>query len=231
MKIIGLIGGMSWESTVAYYQIINKVIKDKLGGLHSAKCILYSVDFEEIEECQKNGDWDRSTEILGDVALSLEKAGADFIVICTNTMHKVVSGVEKYIKLPILHIAEITAIELKKAGIRKIGLLGTKYTMQQDFYKQILIDNGIEVVIPNSKDIEIVNSVIFNELCLGKIKKESKDKYLRIIENLSKDGVEGIILGCTEIGLLVKQEDTDIPLFDTTNIHATSAALYAIEEK
>ena len=219
MKIIGLIGGMSWESTVTYYQIINEVIKDKLGGLHSAKCILYSVDFEEIEECQKNGDWDRSAEILGKVALSLEKAGADFIVICTNTMHKVVSGVEKYIKLPILHIAEMTAIELKKAGIRKIGLLGTKYTMQQDFYKQILIDNGIEVVIPNSKDIEIVNSVIFNELCLGKIKKESKD------------GVEGIILGCTEIGLLVKQEDTDIPLFDTTSIHATSAALYAIEEK
>ena len=231
MKIIGLIGGMSWESTVTYYQIINEVIKDRLGGLHSAKCILYSVDFEEIEECQKNGDWDRSAEILGDVALSLEKAGADFIVICTNTMHKVVSEIKKYTKLPILHIAEMTAIELKKAGIKKIGLLGTKYTMQQDFYKQILIDNGIEVVIPNSKDIEIVNSVIFNELCLGKIKKESKDKYLRIIENLSKDGVEGIILGCTEIGLLVKQEDTDIPLFDTTNIHATSAALYAIEEK
>jgi len=160
-----------------------------------------------------------------------QKAGADFIVICTNTMHKVVSGIKKYTKLPILHIAEMTAIELKKAGIKKIGLLGTKYTMQQDFYKQILIDNGIEVVIPNSKDIEIVNSVIFNELCLGKIKKESKDKYLRIIENLSKDGVEGIILGCTEIGLLVKQEDTDIPLFDTTSIHATSAALYAIEEK
>ena len=231
MKIIGLIGGMSWESTVTYYQIINEVIKDRLGGLHSAKCILYSVDFEEIEECQKNGDWDRSAEILGDVALSLEKAGADFIVICTNTMHKVVSEIKKYTKLPILHIAEMTAIELKKTGIKKIGLLGTKYTMQQDFYKQILIDNGIEVVIPNSKDIEIVNSVIFNELCLGKIKKESKDKYLRIIENLSKDGVEGIILGCTEIGLLVKQEDTDIPLFDTTNIHATSAALYAIEEK
>ena len=231
MKIIGLIGGMSWESTVTYYQIINEVIKDRLEELHSAKCILYSVDFEEIEECQKNGDWDRSAEILGDVALSLEKAGADFIVICTNTMHKVVSEIKKYTKLPILHIAEMTAIELKKTGIKKIGLLGTKYTMQQDFYKQILIDNGIEVVIPNSKDIEIVNSVIFNELCLGKIKKESKDKYLRIIENLSKDGVEGIILGCTEIGLLVKQEDTDIPLFDTTNIHATSAALYAIEEK
>ena len=231
MKTIGLIGGMSWESTVIYYQIINEVIKEKLGGLHSAKCILYSVDFEEIEECQKNGDWDRSAEILGNVALSLEKAGADFIVICTNTMHKVVSEIKKYTKLPILHIAEMTAIELKKAGIKKIGLLGTKYTMQQDFYKQILIDNGIEVVIPNSKDIEIVNSVIFNELCLGKIKKESKDKYLRIIENLSKDGAEGIILGCTEIGLLVKQEDTDISLFDTTNIHATSAALYAIEEK
>ena len=172
MKTIGLIGGMSWESTVTYYQIINEVVKNKLGGLHSAKCVLYSVDFEEIEECQKKGDWDRSAEILGKVALSLEKAGADFIVICTNTMHKVVSGIKKYTKLPILHIAEMTAIELKKTGIKKIGLLGTKYTMQQDFYKQILIDNGIEVVIPNSKDIEIVNSVIFNELCLGEIKKE-----------------------------------------------------------
>lgn len=146
-------------------------------------------------------------------------------------MHKVVSGIKKYTKLPILHIAEMTAIELKKAGIKKIGLLGTKYTMQQDFYKQILIDNGIEVVIPNSKDIEIVNSVIFNELCLGKIKKESKEEYLRIIKDLSKAGAKGVILGCTEIGLLIKQEDTDVPLFDTTNIHATSAALYAIEEK
>ena len=223
MKTIGLIGGMSWESTVTYYQIINEVVKNKLGGLHSAKCVLYSVDFEEIEECQKKGDWDRSAEILGKVALSLEKAGADFIVICTNTMHKVVSGIKKYTKLPILHIAEMTAIELKKAGIKKIGLLGTKYTMQQDFYKQILIDNGIEVVI--------VNSVIFNELCLGKIKKESKDKYLRIIKDLSKAGAKGVILGCTEIGLLIKQEDTDVPLFDTTNIHATSAALYAIEKK
>ena len=231
MKTIGLIGGMSWESTVTYYQIINEVVKNKLGGLHSAKCVLYSVDFEEIEECQKKGDWDRSAEILGKVALSLEKAGADFIVICTNTMHKVVSGIKKYTKLPILHIAEMTAIELKKAGIKKIGLLGTKYTMQQDFYKQILIDNGIEVVIPNSKDIEIVNSVIFNELCLGKIKTESKDKYLRIIKDLSKAGAKGVILGCTEIGLLIKQEDTDVPLFDTTNIHATSAALYAIEGK
>ena len=223
MKTIGLIGGMSWESTVTYYQIINEVVKNKLGGLHSAKCVLYSVDFEEIEECQKKGDWDRSAEILGKVALSLEKAGADFIVICTNTMHKVVSGIKKYTKLPILHIAEMTAIELKKAG--------TKYTMQQDFYKQILIDNGIEVIIPNSKDIEIVNSVIFNELCLGKIKKESKEEYLRIIKELSKAGAKGVILGCTEIGLLIKQEDTDVPLFDTTNIHATSAALYAIEEK
>lgn len=197
----------------------------------ATKKVGIKVDFEEIEECQKKGDWDRSAEILGKVALSLEKAGADFIVICTNTMHKVVSGIKKYTKLPILHIAEMTAIELKKAGIKKIGLLGTKYTMQQDFYKQILIDNGIEVVIPNSKDIEIVNSIIFNELCLGKIKKESKDKYLRIIKDLSKAGAKGVILGCTEIGLLIKQEDTDVPLFDTTNIHATSAALYAIEEK
>ncbi|MCY7009266.1 aspartate/glutamate racemase family protein [Fusobacterium simiae] len=231
MKTIGLIGGMSWESTVTYYQIINQTIKNKLGGLHSAKCILYSVDFQEIEECQKTNNWDKSAEILGKAALSLEKAGADFIVICTNTMHKIVSEIKKYIKIPILHIAEMTVIELKKMGIDKIGLLGTKYTMQQDFYKQTLIDNGIEVVVPNSKDIEIVNSVIFNELCLGEIKKESKKEYLRIIEELSRLGAKGIILGCTEIGLLIKQEDTNIPLFDTTVIHAKAAALYSLDMK
>lgn len=230
MKTIGLIGGMSWESTVTYYQIINETIKNKLGGLHSAKCILFSVNFEEIEKYQNLGKWASSAEVLGKAALSLEKAGADFIIICTNTMHKIVSEIKEYTKLPILHIAEMTAIELKHAGINKVGLLGTKYTMQQDFYKQILIDSGIEVIIPEGNDIEIVNSIIYNELCLGKLEKKSKEEYLKIIHKLKDRGAEGVILGCTEINLLIKQKDTDVLLFDTTYIHAKSAALKAIEK-
>jgi len=199
---------MSWESTITYYQVLNETIKQVLGGLHSAKCILYSVDFEEIEKCQANGDWDRSAEILSDAAQSLEKAGADYIVICTNTMHKVADEIKKHIHIPILHIAEMTAVELEKSGITKVGLLGTKYTMQQDFYKCILENRGIHVVISN----------------------ESKQQYLDIIGDLVKSGVQGVILGCTEIGLLVKQDDTDIPLFDTTLIHAKNAALISIDK-
>lgn len=231
MKTIGLIGGMSWESTTTYYRVINETIKEKLGGLHSAKCILYSVDFEEIETCQFNGDWDGSARILCDAAKSLEKAGADFIVICTNTMHKILPEINKTVDIPILHIAEMTAIELREAKIRQIGLLGTKYTMQQDFYKQILIDNGIQVIIPDEKDIQLVNSVIYNELCLGIISETSRQEYLRIITNLENRGAQGVILGCTEIGLLIKQTNTKIPLFDTTLIHAKSAALNAISDQ
>ena len=211
---------MSWESTITYYQVLNETIKQALGGLHSAKCILYSVDFEEIEKCQANGDWNRSAEILSDAAQSLEKAGADYIVICTNTMHKVADEIKKHIHIPILHIAEMTAVELEKSGITKVGLLGTKYTMQQDFYKYILENRGIHVVIPNEDQVELVNDIIYNELCLGVISNESKQQYLDIIGDLVKSGVQGVILGCTEIGLLVKQDDTDIPLFDTTLIHA-----------
>ena len=229
MKTIGLIGGMSWESTITYYQVLNETIKQALGGLHSAKCILYSVDFEEIEKCQANGDWDRSAEILSDAAQSLEKAGADYIVICTNTMHKVADEIKKHIHIPILHIAEMTAVELEKSGITKVGLLGTKYTMQQDFYKYILENRGIHVVIPNEDQVELVNDIIYNELCLGVISNESKQQYLDIIGDLVKSGVQGVILGCTEIGLLVKQDDTDIPLFDTTLIHAKNAALISID--
>lgn len=229
MKTIGLIGGMSWESTITYYQVLNETIKQALGGLHSAKCILYSVDFEEIEKCQANGDWDRSAEILSDAAQSLEKAGADYIVICTNTMHKVADEIKKHIHIPILHIAEMTAVELEKSGITKVGLLGTKYTMQQDFYKYILENRGIHVVIPNEDQVELVNDIIYNELCLGVISNESKQQYLDIIGDLVKSGVQGVILGCTEIGLLVKQADTDIPLFDTTLIHAKNAALISID--
>lgn len=229
MKKIGLIGGMSWESTVTYYRIINETIKDRLGGLHSAKCILYSVDFDEIERYQSSGEWGKSAAVLVEAAQALEKAGADFIVICTNTMHKVAPDISERIHIPILHIADMTAIALKKVAIRTVGLLGTKYTMLEDFYKAVLMDNDIEVVIPDNEDIETVNRIIYDELCLGIISEESKNTYLKIISKLSKEGAQGIILGCTEIGLLIKQSDTDIPIFDTTLIHAEQAALEAIK--
>ena len=229
MKTIGLIGGMSWESTVTYYQIINETIKNRLGGLHSAKCILYSVDFDEIEKYQTRGEWDKSADVLSEAAQALERAGADYIVICTNTMHKVVPEIGRRIHIPILHIADMTAVQLKKQGIRKVGLLGTKYTMQQDFYKNILIRQGIEVIVPNDDDVDVVNHVIYDELCLGKIFEKSKAAYLDIIHKLARNGAQGIILGCTEIGLLIQQSDTDIPLFDTTLIHAEQAALKSLE--
>ena len=229
LKTIGLIGGMSWESTVTYYKIINETVKEKLGGLHSAKCILYSVDFQEIEECQANGNWEKSGEILGEAANNLEKAGADFIVICTNTMHKVVNQIKEKISIPILHIAEMTAEKILEKGLKNIALLGTKYTMEQDFYKSKLIEKGINVIIPDKNDIEIINEVIYDELCLGTINFNSKKKFLEIVDKLRSKGAEGIILGCTEIGLLIKNEDTDVPLFDTAIIHAEQAAIYSIK--
>ena len=229
LKTIGLIGGMSWESTVTYYKIINEVIKEKLGGLHSAKCVLYSVDFQEIEECQANGNWEKSGEILGETAYNLEKAGADFIVICTNTMHKVVNQIKEKISIPILHIAEMTAEEILEKGLENIALLGTKYTMEQDFYKSKLIEKGINVIIPDKNDVEIINKVIYDELCLGTINSDSKKKFLEIVHKLRSKGAEGIILGCTEIGLLIKNADTDVPLFDTAIIHAEQAAIYSIK--
>jgi len=230
LKTIGLIGGMSWESTVTYYKIINEVIKEKLGGLHSAKCVLYSLDFQEIEECQANGNWQKSGEILGEAANNLEKAGADFIVICTNTMHKVVNQIKEKISIPILHIAEMTAEKILEKGLKNIALLGTKYTMEQDFYKSKLIEKGINVIIPDKNDIEIINEVIYDELCLGTINSDSKKKFLEIVDKLRSKGAEGIILGCTEIGLLIKNEDTDVPLFDTAIIHAEQAAIYSIKD-
>lgn len=229
MKTIGLIGGMSWESTVTYYQVLNNVIREKLGGLHSAKCLLYSLDFHEIEKCQSTGEWEASAQILSEAALTLEKAGADFIVICTNTMHKVADKVQEAISIPILHIAEVTAQVLKAENITKIALLGTKYTMEQDFYKSKLIEDGIRVLIPDKEDIETVNKIIYNELCVGIISKHSKEVYLNIIDKLTNRGAQGVILGCTEIGLLVQQRDTKTPLFDTTLIHAEKAALCSIE--
>ncbi len=229
MKTIELIGGMSWESTVTYYKIMNETIKERLGGLHSAKIILYSVDFAEIEECQSNGEWDRSADILAAAAYSLQKAGADYIIICTNTMHKVVPQIEEKIQIPIIHIADATADQLVQNKIKRVALLGTKYTMTQDFYKDRIEKRGIQVLIPEEKEIEVVNHIIYDELCLGNILEESKKKYLHIINQLNEKGAEGVILGCTEIGLLVSQADTELPVFDTTLIHGRVAALKALE--
>lgn len=230
MKTIGLIGGMSWESTVTYYQIINEIVKQQLGGLHSARILLYSVDFDEIERCQSSGDWNKAASLLADIARKLEKAGADFIVICTNTMHKVVPQIQQSIDIPVLHIAEATAEELKTHNIRKVGLLGTMYTMTQDFYRNKLVEKDIGVVIPSPEDIIEINDIIYNELCRGIISASSKRKYLSIIEKLQKQGAEAVILGCTEIGLLIKQKDVSLPVYDTTRIHAEKAATLAMEK-
>ncbi|MGO3603442.1 MAG: aspartate/glutamate racemase family protein [Enterococcus malodoratus] len=230
MKTIGLLGGMSWESTVTYYTRINEIVNQKLGGLHSAKIKLASVDFEEIEKCQVANEWEKSGEILGKEALQLEQAGADFLVICTNTMHKVAPQIADYLSIPILHIADATIAELQKEGIKKIALLGTKYTMTQDFYKQKIIDSEIEVWIPTEEDIETVNQIIFDELCHGKILSESKAKFIAVIEQAVKAGAEGVILGCTEIGLLIQQMDVTIPVFDTTEIHSQKAVEQALAE-
>ncbi len=229
MKTIGLIGGMSWESSAQYYRIINEEVKRRLGGLHSAQSILASVDFEMVEQFQQLGKWDEAGELLAKVASNLETAGADFIVICTNTMHKVVPIIEKAITIPILHIADATAYEMKHQKIRKVGLLGTKYTMEQDFYKEKIQQHQIEVVIPIEGSRTEINRIIFEELCLGEIKVSSKEYYLQVIHELVQQGVEGIILGCTEIGLLINAQDTAIPLFDTTIIHATYAVDVALK--
>ncbi|WP_458354262.1 aspartate/glutamate racemase family protein [Peribacillus frigoritolerans] len=230
MKTIGLIGGMSWESSLEYYRIINEEVKAKLGGLHSAKCILYSVDFEEIERCQAEGDWESSGKLLGDAALSLEKAGADMILICTNTMHKVIGYIEEKVSLPILHIADSTAKQIQKSKISTVGLLGTRYTMEQDFYKTRIETNGIKVLIPSEEDRKVINKVIYEELCLGEIQQSSREYYKKVIKGLVDDGAEGIILGCTEIGLLVKPEDSEVPLFDTAVIHAIESVNMALEK-
>lgn len=229
MKTIGLIGGMSWESSLEYYRLINEEVKESLGGLHSAKCVLYSVDFEEIEICQRNNEWEKAGEILARAALSLEAAGADFIVLCTNTMHKVAEEIQGSIHIPFLHIADLTAEKVLVDGVKTVGLLGTKYTMEQDFYKGRLMEHGIKVLIPKDADREIVNSVIYEELCLGKIKEDSRKKYQEIILDLVEQGAEGVILGCTEIGLLVKSEDAPVPLYDTTLLHAKGAVNYALK--
>lgn len=228
MKIIGLIGGMSWESTVSYYQMINATVKEKLGGLHSAKLLLFSVDFAEIEATQANGDWEKGAAILADAALRLEKAGAEFIVICTNTMHKVAPQISKQIHIPIIHIADATADSLNQAGVKKVALLGTKYTMTQDFYKEKLTARDISVIIPEAADIELINHIIYDELCLGVISEASRKQFIRIIEQMKISGAEGVILGCTEIGMLIQQQDSVLPVFDTASIHAQKAAMVSL---
>ena len=229
MKTIGLLGGMSWESTASYYQAINQEIKAKLGGLHSAKIILNSVDFHDIETLQHQGKWQETAEILRDAARSVEAGGAHCLLICTNTMHKVADEIEQAINIPILHITDSTAKALAQRGISKVGLLGTKFTMEQAFYKTRLTNSfGIDVLVPDAKERDDIHNIIYQELCLGEIKKASKSRYLEIINNLFAQGAQGVILGCTEIALLIKQEDTDVPLFDTTRLHAQAAVKFAL---
>lgn len=229
MKTIGLIGGMSWESTASYYRQINETIKEKLGGLHSAKIILYSVDFHEVEQLQRTGDWDAAGELLANTAQSLESAGADFLVLCTNTMHKVASNIEAAVHIPLFHIADPTAAEIKQAGFSTVGLLGTQFTMEQTFYRDRLYERyGINVVIPEQHDRKIIHRVIYEELCLGKTVPESRTDYRRIMAHLVEQGAEAIILGCTEISLLVDEHDSTVPLFDTTRIHARKAAEWSL---
>lgn len=230
MKTIGLLGGMSWESTASYYKIINNGVKNFLGGLHSAKICLYSVDFEEIEKLQQTGEWDEAGQILSNAARSVEMGGADFLLICTNNMHKVAPQIEEAVSIPLLHIADATAEKLVAEGITKVGLLGTRFTMEQDFYKQRLIEKyGIDVVIPDSGQRKDVHNIIFSELCLGQMKEDSRNKYLEIIKNLQSHGAEAVILGCTEIAMLVQQSNTPVPLYDTTEIHALKAVEQALK--
>ncbi|RLI73013.1 aspartate racemase [Archaeoglobales archaeon] len=229
MKTIGLLGGMSWESTLEYYRIINELTAKKLGKLHSAKYILYSFDFEEIVEKQREGKWDELAEMLAKAAKSLEDIGAELILICTNTMHKVADEVANAIEIPLLNIIDVTAEEIKNQGLRTVGLIGTKFTMEDEFYRNRLKKYGIRTLIPEEHERDFIHRVIFDELCKGIIKPESKNAYIKIINKLSNAGAEGIILGCTEIPLLVKKEDVDVILFDTTEIHIRSAVEAALE--
>ncbi len=229
MKTIGLIGGMSWESSIEYYRIINELTKARLGGLHSAKSLMVSVDFAEIEALQHQGRWDESAVLLVEAARGLERGGADFIVLCTNTMHKVAEEIQSGLGIPFLHIADATAQRVKEAGLKSVGLLGTRFTMEQDFYKGRLMQKyGLNVSVPDVSEREIIHRVIYDELVRGEIRQDSKVQYLGIIAQLIERGVEGIILGCTEIGLLVQQPDSRVPLFDTTRIHAEAAVEYAL---
>ncbi|MFO7867194.1 MAG: aspartate/glutamate racemase family protein [Candidatus Aminicenantes bacterium] len=230
MKNIGLIGGMSWESSLEYYRIINEEVKNKLGGFHSAECVMYSVDFHDIEQLQHQNKWKEASDFLVAVAQKVEKAGADFLVICTNTMHKMADAVSENTRIPLLHIGDVTAEAVQKEGNSRVGLLGTRFTMEQDFYKGRLTGKyGIDVLIPPEEEREIIHKILYQELCLGEIKKRSRDQFHAIITALKSRGAQGIILGCTEIPLLVDQKDYDIPLYDTTSLHARAAVKFALE--
>jgi aspartate racemase len=229
LKTIGLIGGMSWESTVPYYRQINQAVKERLGGLHSAKIILYSVDFHDIEQLQRAGDWEAAGDMLAKIGRSLELAGADLLVLCTNTMHMVAASIEGAVSIPLLHIADPTAVRIKQAGHAVVGLLGTRFTMEQDFYRGRLGErHGLRVLTPPQADRDIVHRVIYEELCRGEVSADSRREYQRIMAGLVEQGAQAIILGCTEISLLVGQEDASVPLFDTTAIHALAAAEQAV---
>lgn len=234
MKTIGVIGGISWVSSAEYYVLMNEMVAEELGALHSADILMYSIEFGEFSEQERlasEGDWEPLRETMVDAAKRLEKGGADFIIICSNTMHSTVEDIEANVDIPVLHIADATGERIKEQGISKVGLLGTKYTMEEGFYKDRLRDKfGIEVIVPNETERDIVNDVIFDELCAGNISNVSREKYIRIIEHLKEQGAEGVILGCTEIPLLVKQEDVDIPVFDTMTIHAQAAVDYALDK-
>jgi aspartate racemase len=230
MKVIGLIGGMSSESTVEYYRLINESVKEKLGGLHSAKCVLYSVDFAEVEELQRRGQWPDAAQLLVGAAQSVEKAGANFVLVCTNTMHKLADTIQAGIGIPFLHIADATAAKVRQAGLQRVGLLGTRFTMEEDFYRVRLTGQfGLEVMVPDPKGRETVHRIIYEELCLGTIRPESKAQVASIMSQLVEIGAEGIILGCTELGLLIRAEDSRLPLFDTTRVHALAAVEYALK--
>jgi aspartate racemase len=225
LKTIGLIGGMSWESTVPYYALINETVKQRLGGLHSAKVVLYSVDFHEVEKLQHAGDWPAAGALMAQAARALQAAGAEFLVLCTNTMHKVASSIEAAVTIPLLHIADPTAAAIQQAGHSTVGLIGTRFTMEQAFYRDRLVErHGLRVIVPGPEDREIVHRAIYEELCLGVVKDASRAEYRRIMATLAAQGAQAIILGCTEISLLVSQQDSEVPLFDTTAIHARAAA-------
>jgi aspartate racemase len=230
MKTIGLVGGLSWESSKEYYRIINETVNERLGGLHSAKCILYSLDFAEIRKIQQTKGWDEVTKILIDAAQNLEAAGADIVVICTNTMHKFVPEIQRRIHVPILHIADATAEKILEKGLKKVGLLGTKMTMEEDFYKGRMRERFcIDVLVPDKDERDFIERVIFDELCVGKMNASSKERFKQIIGKLVENGAEGIILGCTEIPLLIKPEDGNVPIFDTAEIHAKAAVEFALK--
>lgn len=229
MKVIGLIGGMSWESSLQYYRMINEAVKKKLGGLHSAECVMYSVDFATIESLQHKGDWKKAAQILARASQNLEQAGAEFLILCTNTMHKVLPDIETEVNVPFIHIADATATRIKAHSMKCVGLIGTRFTMAEDFYKGRLSEKyGLEVIVPPLHDQQLIDSVIYDELCLGLVNDRSKKEYIRILKQLGQHGAKGIILGCTEVGLLLTQSDVDIALFDTTQIHAEAAVEFAM---